>query len=178
VGRIRNDDAGPFDVAALAMKGAHHQETGEFAVRAGAGLKRNAGEAADLREPPLQLEHQRKIALHGFLRLQRVRLGEARHSRDRFVDFRVELHGAGAERIKARIHAEIALRQSEVVAHHIELRQLGQTAIRAHFLRWEIARGHVARRQVHSGASGRAQLIDGRYCVVHQAVTFPSAIAN
>jgi hypothetical protein len=101
VGGIGNEDAGPLDISALAVVGAHHQEAGEFAVRSGRGLQRDACKATDFREPLLQFEHQRKIALHGLRRLQRVGLREAREPGDYLVDLRVEFHRAGAKRIEA-----------------------------------------------------------------------------
>ncbi len=51
-----------------------------------AGCSDTRGEAADLGEPLLQLEHHREIALHGFRLLQRMGLGKARDPRDLLVD--------------------------------------------------------------------------------------------
>ena len=159
---IRNENAGAPGVTALAMIGAHHQEPGELAVGAGGGLQRHRGKSADLGEPLLQLEHQGEIALHGLRLLQRMRLGEARDPRDLLVLLGIEFHGAGAERIEAGVDAEIALRQREIVAHDIELRQLRQPAIVAQLGRRQRRLRHVRLRQVDAVPAGHAQLVDGR----------------
>ena len=88
VGGIRNEDAGSLVLAAIAVIGAHHQEAGELAMRAGRGLQRDPGKAADLRQPLLQAEHQCEIALNGFGILQRMGLGKAREPGDLLVDLR------------------------------------------------------------------------------------------
>ena len=54
--RVRNEDAVARGLAAVVVIGAHHQEPGELAMRAGGRLQRHRGEAADLGEPALQRE--------------------------------------------------------------------------------------------------------------------------
>ena len=176
VGAVRgvgNEDARPLGVAARVVIGAHHQQAGEFAVRAGRGLQRHAGKTADLGEPLLQLEHQRQVALHRVRVLQRMRLGEAGQPRDLLVDLRVVLHGAGAERIESGIDAEIALRQRKVVPHHVELRQFRQAGIGAPFVRRQRGLRHVAGRQIGAVPAGHAQLVDGGngVCVSHRTAS-------
>jgi hypothetical protein len=161
MGGIGNEDAGPLNVAALAMVGPHHKQTGEFAMRAGGRLQRHRGKAADLGEPLLQFEHQREIALHGVHFLQRVRVGKSRKPRDLLVDLGIEFHGAGAERVEAGIDAEVTLRQRKMVPHHVELRQFGQAEIGVQRVRRQCCLGHVARRQIDAMPARHAQLVDG-----------------
>ncbi len=52
--------------------------------------------------------------------------GEPRERREPLVDPRVVLHRAGAERVEARVHAEVAGRELGEVADELELRHLGQ----------------------------------------------------
>ena len=79
--------------------------------------------AADLGEPLLQLEHQREVPLHGLGVLQRMCLRKRRQASDLLAHLRIVLHRARAERIKSGIDPEVALRQCQVVPHHIDLRQ-------------------------------------------------------
>ena len=120
VRRIGDEDARAPEVAARTMIGAHHQQPGELAMRAGRGLQRNRRKAADLGEPLLQLVHQREVALHRLRFLQRMGFREGRQPRDLLVDLRIVFHGAGAERIESAIDTEIALRERKIMPHHVE----------------------------------------------------------
>ena len=147
-------------------------------MRPGRGLQRHAGEASDLRQPLLQFEHQRQVALHRIRLLQRMGLGEARKPRDLLVDLGVEFHRAGAERIEAGVHAEIALRQREVVSHHIDLRQLRQSAIGAQPGRGQGGQRDIRRRQIDAVPAGHAQLVEGRDLVADHLAASPSAATS
>ena len=56
----------------------------------------------------------------------RMEVGEARERDEPLVDARVVLHRAGAERIEARVDAEVARRQLGEVPDQLELRHLGE----------------------------------------------------
>ena len=175
MGGVGNENARPLWIAAITMIGTHHQQSGEFAMRTGGWLQRHARKAADLCEPLLKFEHEREIALNRVRVLQRMRLGESGEPRDLLVDLWIELHGAGAERIEAGIHAEIALRQREIVPHDVDLRQLGQFAIAAQLGRGQLRAGHVGCGQIDTMPAGHAQLIDGWNLVAGHDATSPSA---
>ena len=91
---IRDEDFVSGHIAAREMVSAHHQDSGEFAVRAGRGLQADSGEAANLFQPFLQLVHQRKAALHRIRFLQRVGVEEPGQPRSVLVDARVVFHSA------------------------------------------------------------------------------------
>ena len=56
----------------------------------------------------------------------RVVLAEAGQARHVFVDFWIVFHSAGAERIEIAVDAEIPLRKTGEMTHHIELGQFGK----------------------------------------------------
>jgi len=60
---LGNETGGPVALAAGAVVGANHEQSGELALRAGVGLQRHAGEASDLGEPGLELAKQGGVAL-------------------------------------------------------------------------------------------------------------------
>ena len=111
--------------------GADDQHAGQLALGAGSRLQGDAGKAADLLQPFLQLVHQQQAALHGLDRLERVQPGEAGQAGGLLVDLGVVLHRAGAERVDARVDAVVQLRQAGEVADHIHLGQFGQRQVLA-----------------------------------------------
>ena len=94
-------------------------------------MKRHASKAADLFQPFLQFIHQNQIALHGFNRLQRMCVEEARQAAGVFVDLRVVFHGAGTQRIEAIVHAVVEFAESRVVADNVHFGEFGQGKLRA-----------------------------------------------
>ena len=73
-------------VAAVAVVGADDQDAGELAVRAGGRLQADAGEAADLLQPFLQLVHQLQGALRRLGSCSGCDEGEAGQPRGVLVD--------------------------------------------------------------------------------------------
>ena len=125
--RVGDHDLPPL--LALAPGGevrAHEQQARQLALRAGGRLERDRVEARHLREDLLQPPHQLERALRAVLVLQRMEPREARERREPLVDPRVVLHRAGAERIEARVDAEVAGRELREVADELELRHLGE----------------------------------------------------
>ena len=98
---------------------------------AGRRLQRNAGEPADLAEPSLQLVHESKIALDHRRILQGMGSRKADEPRRIFVYLRVVFHGAGTERVKPAVDAEISLRQAQKVSHHLMFREFRQAVVLA-----------------------------------------------
>ena len=77
---------------------------------------------------------------------------------DGVVDLRVELHRAGAERVHVRVDRPVELREPRVVAHDVELRQLGQAEVVAQQLR----RDGVGRRRDVGRGQRRRPMRPGR----------------
>ncbi len=90
-------------VALLLEQRADQQDAGQFAMRAGGRLQRDCVHAGDFEQRGFQVRHH----LHGPLRerfgLIGMRPSQAFGARHQFVDARVVLHGAGAQRIHAVI---------------------------------------------------------------------------
>ena len=152
VRRIGNEDLVALLLTARGMIGADHQQRRELAMRARRRLERDAGKSANLGKPSLHAMHQRQVALDVRGRRQRVRLGEAGQSRHLLADLRVVLHGARAERIEAAIHPEVALREAQIVTHHVQLRQLRQTIVCTREAFRQRRLGNIQRRQCQSAA--------------------------
>ncbi len=66
-------------------------------------------------------------ALDGRDRLQRMDVGETRQPRQLFVEPRVVLHRARAERIEAGVDRIVLVRQPGEMANHLRLAETGQT---------------------------------------------------
>jgi hypothetical protein len=69
----------------------------------------------------LQLEHHFERALRVLFCGERVEIGEARDARHAFVEARVVLHRAGAERVHAEVYVVVPRRDAREVAHHVHL---------------------------------------------------------
>ena len=86
-------------VAGFRERLVNHEDAGELAVRARDRLQRHARQAEDFLQRLLEVPQQLEISLYLMLGLQRMRKREARHARDLFIEPRVVLHRARAERI-------------------------------------------------------------------------------
>ena len=158
VRRVGDQDLGARGVAAVAVVGAHHSSAGELALGAGRRLERHRGEAADLlRASCCSSEHQLEQPLHASPGLERVGVREARQARQRLAESGVVLHRAGAERVEAAVDTEVAMGESLVVAHDVELRELGQ--------------GEVVAKQI-SGSSVRGTSSSGNVTAVRPGTLF------
>ena len=130
VRRVRDDDLRP-PAAALRVIRAHHQQAGHLAARAGGRLQRGACHPGDLAERLLEPPQHLERTLGRLIRLQRVHALEPRERGDGLGDLRVVLHGAGAQRVEACVHAVVHLRQPRVVADQVDLGDLGQPGVGA-----------------------------------------------
>ena len=124
---VGDDDLAPLlALAALGEVGAHQQQPGQLALRAGGRLERDRVEPRDLGQHLLQLPAEAQRTLGAVLLLVRVQVAEARQRREALVDPRVVLHRAGAERVEAGVDSEVARRELGEVPHQVRLGELGQ----------------------------------------------------
>ena len=124
---VGDDDlAALLALAAVVEVRADEHEAGQLALRAGGRLERDGVEARHLGEDLLQAPLELERALDAVLLLQRMDLREAGEHHQPLVDARVVLHRARAERIEARVDAEVARRQLGEVADELELGHLRQ----------------------------------------------------
>ena len=130
-GRVRavrgvgdHDLAPLLTLAALVEVRAHQQQPGELALAAGGRLQADRVEARDLAQDLLEMPFELERALRRIVLDQRVQVAEARQPDESLVDARVVFHRAGAERIEARVDAEVARRELREVAHDLRLGQL------------------------------------------------------
>ena len=99
---VRDEHLVALGVAALAMVGADHEDAGQLALGAGRRLERHGAHAGDLGQRRLELPQELERALRDLVGRHRMELGEARQAGRPFVELRVELHRARAERVEAR----------------------------------------------------------------------------
>ncbi len=93
----------------------HH--AAQFAVGTGLRAHRDSGGVGRHHQPVGKRIDQFQRARHGGDRLQRVDVCEARQASHFFVETRIVLHGARAERIKAAVDGVVVPRQAHVMAH-------------------------------------------------------------
>src|SRR5262249_4485125 len=117
-------------------------------------------------------------ALHGRDRLQWVDVRESRETRHPLVEARVVLHGAGAQRIEARIDRVVLLGEPRVVPHHLRLREARQAD-------WPLARDTAEAapdcgrlRQVDPGAASRVLLEEQRLLDLQAAIAADGRTAS
>ena len=92
------------------------QDTAQFAMRTRLGRHGNAVHAGKINQPMCQFVDHLQRTLHRFLRLQRMDVDKAFHTRHLFIEARVVLHRAATEREKAEVDGIILPRQAGVVA--------------------------------------------------------------
>ncbi len=102
------------------------QNAAQLPMRARLGTHRNAVHPGQLDEPHRQLVDDAQRALYTVHRLERVDVGKTGQPRHLFVEPRIMLHRARAEREKAEVNAVILAAQARVVAHRLRLRQARQ----------------------------------------------------
>ena len=121
-----DDGVALIGLAAVGEVRAHHHQARQLPLRARGRLQRARVQARhfdqDLLEPPHQLER----ALNRLLVLVGMQVPEAGKHREPLVDARVVLHRAGAERIEARVDAEVARRELREVPDDLGLGELGE----------------------------------------------------
>ena len=164
VGRIRNQNFAARVAFAFEV-GANHQQAGEFALRSGGWLQRDRVHASNREQAFLQIIKDAQAALGKLRGLRRVFGGEAFQARDKFVDPRVVLHGAGTQRIHAEIDGVIPGGKASEVADDFDLADFRKTFDGcAGKFRAEngdrIDRRNIERRQFHAAFAGKGMLED------------------
>ena len=129
VRRVGDDDLPPRLVLApfLEVRAEEHQP-GQLALAPGRGLQRDRVEPRHLEQDVLQLPLELERALRGVVLDERMQVREPGQPDDPLVDARVVFHRAAAERIEARVDAEVARRELREVAEHLRLGELRQAS--------------------------------------------------
>ena len=113
-------------VAALLQQGADQQNAGELAVGAGGRLERHGVHAGDLRKRRLDARHYLHATLREGFRLIRMRPRQTFGACHQFVDPRVVLHGAGAQRVHAVIDGVIPGGEAREVPDGLHFADFGE----------------------------------------------------
>ena len=156
VATVRNEDDAALGAPADVI-GANEHHARQLAGGAGAGLQGHAGQPRDLLQPFLKSVDQLQVALHQGVGRHGVTVGEAGQPRDLLVEPGVVLHGAGAERIDAVVHAVVPLGEAREVADDFHLAQLGQGREAAALQvggAGVAGGGNIGLRQVHAPLAG------------------------
>lgn len=93
------------------------EQTAELTVGAGFGAHRDTVHAGEVEQPEGKLVDHLERTLNGLLRLERMDVRKAWKTRDLFVQARIVLHGARAEREQAQVDGVILPGQAGVVAN-------------------------------------------------------------
>ena len=141
---------------------ADHQQPAKLALRARHRLHCRVMQSGNFRQNALRLEQHFEPALNARCALQRMNLRETRQRRNRFVQLRVVFHGAGTQRIKLGVDAEVLLRQPGEMAHQSVFVYGWQRQIAAHQV-LEIGARHVTWRQIVAGLAFVRQLKEKRF---------------
>ena len=118
VGGIRNQKL-LARVALSGERGVNQQNAGELAMRAGGGLQSDRVHAGDFEQAALQLGAHLHRALRERVGLIGMNPRHAVDARGLFVDARVVLHGAGAQRIQAQVDGVIPGGEAREVADDV-----------------------------------------------------------
>ena len=138
------------------------KDTAQFAVRARFRRHGDAMHAGKFYQPNRQLVYHRQCALHGFNGLQRVDIGKALHARHFFIQPRVMLHGAAAQREEAQVYGVILTAEAGVMPHRFGFRQAGKANVA---IAGQIAKARRDLRrigQINARCSGRADFENQR----------------
>ena len=101
-------------------------ESRVFSVRPGRRLQSDRVHSGYLFERLAQFVYDFQRALRRFFGRQRVHIGKSFERSDLFVELGVVLHRAGAERIKAVVHAESHTRKRRIMPYERNFRKLGE----------------------------------------------------
>ena len=118
-------------VAACFECGLYAQDPAQFAVRPGLGRHRNAVHPGQLDQPDRKLVDDRQRALHSLNGLHGVHIGKPRHPSDFFIEARIMLHRATAQREESQVDGVILATEPRVVPYRFRFRQTGQSDIAA-----------------------------------------------
>ena len=156
---------------------ADHQDAGELAVRARGRLQRDRVHAGDFGEHLFERRHHFHDSLRERFGLIRMRPRQPVDARYLLVHARVVLHGAGAERIEAKIDGVVLSGEAREVADGFHLAHLGEIGdFRARILRAErrsgIDGGDIERRQLVAALAGRTALEQESFVLIYVRTDF------
>ena len=162
VRRVGGDDRVPLlALAPIGEVGAHQHQARELPLRACCRLQRHRRQPRHLGEDLLQLPHQLERTLRAVVLLVGMEVREARQRDDALVDAWVVLHRAGAERVEARVDAEVAIGEVREVTNDLVLRELRQPRrARAGERRGNLGQRQVVARYSSCASSCLALLVD------------------
>src|SRR4051794_4177124 len=140
---------------------AHQHQPRQLALRAGGRLERARVQPRDLDQRLLQAPHQLERALAAVLVLVGMEVAKAGEHHEPLVDARVVLHRAGAERVEARVDAEVPGRELGEVPEDLGLCELRQPRRRLPAQLFRNLRGRDVRlRQLAAATAGLRLLED------------------
>ncbi|PAV93535.1 hypothetical protein WR25_26800 [Diploscapter pachys] len=113
-------------LATLLQRRLDAQDTAQLAMRARLGAHRDAVHAGQLDQPHRQFVDDAQRALHGIDRLQGMDVGKARHPRNAFVEARIVLHRARAEREQPQVDRVILPAEPRIMADRFRLGEARQ----------------------------------------------------
>ncbi len=131
MGGVGDEYLAPVGLAIILQVGLDHEDAAELPLGAGGGGQPHGVHAGDRGQGLLEFVEDGQRTLHSGFGLERVSQGEAGETADILVDLGVVLHGAGAERVEAAVHAVVEAAQTQEVAHDLVLGQLRQVQVRA-----------------------------------------------
>ena len=174
---IRHDDLVALQVAVGPMIGPDHRHAGQFALRTGHRRERHTGHAGDGLEHLLQFIHALHESLAVAHRPERMAAGKRRQQRERIADARVVFHRAGTQRVELRVDGKILLRQTRVVAHHLQFGGLRQhrpvvPQMRCRDVLWRDVEGSLG---IGSAAFARFLEYQRGHCLQSSSMLMPSA---
>ena len=162
VRRVGDDDLPPRLVLAPFLEvGAEEHQPRQLALAPGRGLQRDRVEPRHLEQDVLQLPLELERALRGVVLDERMQVRESGQPDDALVDARVVFHRAAAERIEARVDAEVARRELREVAEHLRLGELRQASrLLARELRRHLGHRQIGLRHAQAAAARLRLLVD------------------
>src|SRR5690606_32252661 len=140
--------------------------------------KRHARHAGQFTQPMGEFAHQFDCALHRLLRLKRMYITKARKPRHLFVEARIVLHRAGAERIKPRINRVILRGKPHIVAHDFRLGQARQADAALPLQHTEMRREAFRFIQIHTARTRIVDLEEKRLFKLQRAIAGKGGVAR
>ena len=126
VGRVGDEDLGPFAVLSALVVGLDEEKPGKFTVSPRRGLEGHAVHTGDLAQVFLRQVQHLHASLHRVLSLERMDIGKSGKGGHRLVDPGIVFHCTGAQGIKAVIDPVGLPRKLRVVPGYLHLGQGGQ----------------------------------------------------
>ena len=157
VGAFRHQD----HLARIAPRfecGANAQDAAQFAMGARLRAHGDGVHAGEIDEPVSEFIDDFERTAHRVDRLQRMHVGKARHARDLFVEPRIVLHRARAQRKKTEVDRVILPRQARVMTDGFRFGQARQADRLAPLETAKPVRPAPGLRQVHTGRLDMADL--------------------